>query len=80
MGKTLYTVHLDEQSDGRYCVFVPALGCATVGDNYEHAPQMAHECIECHIEGLKEAGLPIPRGEQAKPLDIAIEVESLVAV
>lgn len=80
MGKTLYTVHLEEQSDGRYCVFIPVLGCATVGDDYEHALQMAHECIECHIEGLQKAGLPIPREVQAKPLDIAIEVEILANV
>ena len=80
MGKTLYNVHLEEQSDGRYCVFIPALGCATVGDNYEHALQMAHECIECHIEGLQKAGLPIPKEIQAKPLDIAIEVEILANV
>lgn len=60
-----YTIELLSQPDGRYIVFVPVLGCSTVGDDYDHALQMARECIETHIEGLREVGLSVPDGDRA---------------
>lgn len=35
-------------------------GCGTVGDSREEVERMIREAIAFHIEGLREAGLPIP--------------------
>ena len=75
MSNRIYSIHLDPQSNGRFVVTVPALGCSTVGDNYEHALQMARECIETYIEGLARVGLSVPDSTPLKPFDTAVEVQ-----
>jgi predicted RNase H-like HicB family nuclease len=57
-----YTVVLvRDESDGGYCVHVPALeGCLTEGEDLPEALRMAVEAIECHLGCLHEHGQPIP--------------------
>ncbi len=74
MKRYLYNIHLEPEPDGRFCVTIPALGCATCGDNYEHALRMAQECIECHLDGLRTVGLPVPEEPELLPFDTAVEV------
>jgi predicted RNase H-like HicB family nuclease len=52
-------IHKDADSD--YGVTVPDLpGCFTAGKTLDDALAMAREAIELHLEGLIEAGEPIP--------------------
>jgi antitoxin HicB len=44
-----------------YQVTVPLLpGLVTYGRTLEEAREMAQDAIECHIEGLRKSGEPIP--------------------
>ena len=44
-----------------YLVTVPLLpGLVTYGRTLEEAQEMAQDAIECHIEGLRKSGEPIP--------------------
>jgi predicted RNase H-like HicB family nuclease len=44
-----------------YQVTVPLLpGLVTFGRTLKEAQEMARDAIECHIEGLKKSGEPIP--------------------
>jgi antitoxin HicB len=44
-----------------YQVTVPLLpGLVTYGRTLEEAREMARDAIECHIEGLRKSGEPIP--------------------
>jgi antitoxin HicB len=44
-----------------YQVTVPLLpGLVTFGRTLEEAREMARDAIECHIEGLRKSGEPIP--------------------
>lgn len=57
-----YTVILRSEPEGGYTVLVPALeGCVTFGATIGEALRMAEEAVTCHLLGLKELGLPIPR-------------------
>ena len=60
MKRRRYDIHLEFEPDGRFSFTIPALGCATCGDNYAHAVRMVQECIECHLDGLRKVGLPVP--------------------
>lgn len=52
-------IHKDKNSD--YGVTVPDLpGCFSAGDTLDEALEMAHEAVECHIEGLLLAGDALP--------------------
>jgi len=63
-----------EKAENNYSAYVPDLpGCIATGATLEEVKQMITEAIEFHIEGMLEAGLPIP-----KPTSIAHEVEVLV--
>lgn len=69
-----YRIHLEPEPEGGFTVTVPALpGCITWGESYEHALEMARECIEGFLEALAKAGDPIPR-ETDKPLDVLVSV------
>lgn len=43
---------------GRYCPDLPGLG--VVGDSREEVEQLIREAIPFHLDGLREAGDPIP--------------------
>ncbi len=52
-------IHKDKSSD--YGVIVPDLpGCFSAGETLDEAMEMAHEAVECHIEGLLLAGESLP--------------------
>ncbi len=56
-----YMVVIEEGKSG-YGAHVPDLpGCIAAGKTREQVLQLIKEAIEFHIEGLKEAGEPIPR-------------------
>jgi predicted RNase H-like HicB family nuclease len=50
-----------EQGPTSYSAYVPDLpGCVTVGETIEEVTALMREAIEFHIEGLRDAGEPIP--------------------
>jgi len=50
-----------EQGDSGFSAYVPDLpGCAAAADNREEVVVLIQEAIEFHIEGLVEAGDPVP--------------------
>lgn len=56
-------IHKDKNSD--YGVIVPDLpGCFSAGETLDEALEMAHEAIECHVEGLLLAGEALPAMHQ----------------
>jgi predicted RNase H-like HicB family nuclease len=50
-----------EKGEASYGAHVPDLpGCIAVGQSREEVLGLIREAIEFHIEGLKEAGEPVP--------------------
>ncbi|MGE3270186.1 MAG: type II toxin-antitoxin system HicB family antitoxin [Chloroflexota bacterium] len=50
-----------EQGPTSYGAYVPDLpGCVAVGDTVEEVTELIREAIEFHLEGLRDAGEPIP--------------------
>jgi len=50
-----------EKGETSYGAHVPDLpGCIAVGQSREEVLRLVREAIEFHIEGLKEAGEPVP--------------------
>lgn len=50
-----------ERADGNFSAFAPDLpGCAAVGDTRDEVLESMREAIEFHLEGLRQADLPIP--------------------
>jgi predicted RNase H-like HicB family nuclease len=56
-----YLVVIENEGDnwGAYVPDLPGVGVA--GDSREEVEQLIREAIELHLEGLREAGDPIPR-------------------
>lgn len=69
-----YTVIFDQQADGGYHVFCPALpGCHSEGDSFDEALQNIKEAIEIYLESLKAHGEELPTENfMIKPLKIAV--------
>lgn len=76
-----YRIHLEPEPEGGFTVTVPALpGCVTWGRDYEHALEMAQECVVGFLEALDKAGQPIPtESEPSEPVDAMIQVKAAVA-
>jgi predicted RNase H-like HicB family nuclease len=55
-----YLVVIEHEGDswGAYCPDLPGVG--VVGDSREEVEQLIREAIAFHLEGLREAGEPIP--------------------
>jgi predicted RNase H-like HicB family nuclease len=50
-----------EKGEASYGAHVPDLpGCIAVGESREEVLRLIREAIELHIDGLKEAGVPVP--------------------
>jgi predicted RNase H-like HicB family nuclease len=50
-----------EKAPGNYSAYVPDLpGCVATGATIEEAEREIREAIEFHLEGLRDAGQPIP--------------------
>lgn len=55
------TLRKNSEAKNGYQVIVPLMpGLVTYGRTLQEAQEMAKDAIECHIEGLKKAGEPIP--------------------
>ena len=70
-----YTVVLEWDPEARaYSVTVPTLpGCTSQGDTVEECIANAKEAIALHVEGLKEAGVPIPE-ESEEPVFVVLSI------
>ena len=50
-----------EQGPTSYGAYVPDLpGCVAVGETVDEVTELIREAIEFHLEGLRDAGEPIP--------------------
>lgn len=50
-----------EKAKGNYSAYVPDLpGCVATGATVDEVKEQIREAIDFHIEGLREAGLPVP--------------------
>ena len=50
-----------ERASNSYSTYVPDLpGCVATGDTIEEVQREIREAIELHIEGLRDAGEPVP--------------------
>jgi predicted RNase H-like HicB family nuclease len=50
-----------EKAPGNYSAYVPDLpGCVATGATVEEVEREIREAIEFHLEGLRDAGQPIP--------------------
>jgi len=50
-----------EQSETGFSAYSPDLpGCVSTGATREECAKNMREAIEFHLEGMKEAGLPLP--------------------
>jgi predicted RNase H-like HicB family nuclease len=50
-----------EKAPGSYSAYVPDLpGCVATGATVEETEREIREAIEFHLEGLRDAGEPIP--------------------
>ena len=51
-----------EKSDNGYAAYAPDLpGCIAAGDTLAEVTDLMHTAIEMHLEGMREAGEPVPR-------------------
>ena len=59
MSEYLVVIENEADSWGAYAPDLPGVGVA--GDSREEVERLIREAIELHLEGLREAGDPIPR-------------------
>ena len=61
-----------EKSETGFGAYVPDLaGCVAVGDTREEVVKLIQEAVEFHIEGLKDAGEPVPApSSQSELIDV----------
>ena len=58
---TAYAVIIEQAEDGGFGAWSPDLpGCVALGDTREEALTEMREAITFHLDGLREAGEPIP--------------------
>ncbi len=61
MRKFLIVVEKDKDGFGAYSPDLP--GCVAVGATHKETEEKMYEAISFHLEGLKEDGIPIPKGK-----------------
>jgi predicted RNase H-like HicB family nuclease len=67
MEKIRYTVVLEwDPEEDLYVATLPALSIGSYGETRDEALEMIKEAAEVTIEGLKETGQLIPRGDEDK--------------
>jgi predicted RNase H-like HicB family nuclease len=63
-----------EQGPSSFGAYVPDLpGCVAAGESKEEVLALIHDAIALHLEGLREAGQPIPAPSSTSEL---VEVEA----
>lgn len=56
-----FTAVFEPAKEGGYVVYIPALpGCATQGETFEEAREMAEDAIEGYLKALKDLKQEIP--------------------
>ncbi len=56
-----YVILIERAADGGFGAWCPDLpGCVALGDTYQECVAEMHDAITLHLEGLREAGEPIP--------------------
>ena len=56
-----YLIVIEGDSTTNYSAYSPDLpGCVATGDTREECERMMQEAIAFHIEGLRQAGEPVP--------------------
>ncbi|MBU1159849.1 type II toxin-antitoxin system HicB family antitoxin [Patescibacteria group bacterium] len=56
-----FTAIFEPAEEGGYVVYIPALpGCATQGETFEEAQEMAKDAIEGYLKSLKDLKQEIP--------------------
>lgn len=67
-----YLVVIEKGPTG-YGAYVPDLpGCVAVGESKEEVQALIKEAIELHLQGLREAGEPVPEpSSSAEMVEIA---------
>ncbi len=56
-----YLIVIEQADDGSFSAYVPDLpGCTTCGDSVEEVKTLMQEALEFHLEGMRDAGQPIP--------------------
>ena len=58
MSEYLVVIEHEGESWGAYCPDLPGVG--VVGDSREAVEQLIRDAITFHLDGLREAGEPIP--------------------
>jgi len=62
----VYTAVIEPAAEGGYTVSFPAVpNLATEGDTLEEARRMARECLQSHLEVLRDLGHKLPRPDGA---------------
>ena len=57
-----------EKTEENYSVYAPDLpGCVATGATPEETEEAMSEAIRFHIDGLREDGLAVPKGESSLP-------------
>ncbi|HEX3731630.1 MAG TPA: type II toxin-antitoxin system HicB family antitoxin [Mycobacteriales bacterium] len=58
---TGYPIVIEQAADGGYGAWCPDFpGCIALGDSYEECISQMREAIGFHIDGLRNAGEPVP--------------------
>ncbi len=62
-----------EKAEGNYSAYVPDLpGCVATGATVQEVEVEIREAISFHLEGLREDGSPVPRGDsQVEYVEVA---------
>ena len=62
-----------EKGESSFRAYVPDLpGCVAVGGTKDEVRHLIHDAIEFHLEGMKQAGIPVPEPRSSSHLvDIA---------
>jgi predicted RNase H-like HicB family nuclease len=56
-----FTAVFEPAKEGGYVVYIPALpGCATQGETFEEAREMARDAVEGYLKALKDLKQEIP--------------------
>ena len=67
-----------EKGPTSFGAYVPDLpGCVAVGESRPEVTELIHEAIEFHLEGMQEAGLPVPEPRSSSKL---IEVHAYLGL
>ena len=74
MTERRYLIVIEGSDDAGYSAYAPDLpGCVAAGETREDVEREMHDAIAFHIEGLREAGEPVPEpsGLTATYVDVA---------